>query len=397
MSTPRACVLVLLLSGSTFAAESTTVPLEPKAFRSFDVLLPQPITVDVGAGFVLAHGDQERYAATIEGDRLRADLDGDGACEALVEGESGFLTLARSGADGRSLAYSVRVTRAQGEPWKYSCGSAMVGRVDDVLIQVFDQNLNGRFDDYGVDAMIVGKSTVASFLSRVVHVGERMVSIDVAADGSTLDVAPFTGAIGTLDLRTGFSCKAKLDAAIVRSTDGAYSFDAARAKAGMNVPAGEYRLESGRLVLGESRASVRAGHGKPLVVAAGATLEVAWGGPVTAEFAAQRDGDQIGFTPWDIWYYGRLGEEYVDFMPLGASPKFTITPRFSAEPAVTVEFPGNCCSIGFKPVAARVPANVDLDITMTAENWAFGEVKGTSRATALRPRPAGTEPRSAED
>jgi hypothetical protein len=45
----------------------------------------------------------------------------------------------------------------------------------------------------------------------------------------------------------------------------------------------------------------------------------------------------------------------------------------------------------------RVPGNVDLDITMTAENWAFGEVKGTSRAAALSPRPAGTELPPTED
>jgi hypothetical protein len=110
----------------------------------------------------------------------------------------------------------------------------------------------------------------------------------------------------------------------------------------MKVPAGEYRLESGRLVLGESSATVRAGHSKPMVVAPDATLAVAWGGPVTAEFAAQRDGDQIGFTPWDIWYYGRLGEEYVDFMPLGASPTFAIKPRTAPEPILWVKFPGNC-------------------------------------------------------
>lgn len=342
MTTSSACVLLLTLCGSAAAAGTTTVPLEPKAYRTFELLLPQERFAEVGAGFAVTHGASERFTTTLEGDRLRVDLDGDGTCEALVEGETGFVTLARTAADGRSLAYSVRLKREPGAAWTYSCGSAMVGRVDDVSIQVFDQNLNGRFDDYGVDAMIVGKSTVASYLSKVVAIGDRLLSVSVAADGSTLDVAPYDGPTGTLDLRTGFSCKAKLDAAIVRSVDGAHSFDVSRAKAGMKVPAGEYRLESGRLVLGESRATVRAGHSKPMVVAPNATLEVAWGGPVTAEFAAQRDGDQIGFTPWDIWYYGRLGEEYVDFMPLGASPTFAIKPRTAPEPILWVKFPGNC-------------------------------------------------------
>jgi hypothetical protein len=178
MTTSSACVLLLTLCGSAFAAGTTTVPLEPKAYRTFELLLPQERFADVGAGFVVPHGASDRFTTTLEGDRLRVDLDGDGTCEALVEGETGFVTLARTAADGRSLAYSVRLKREPGQAWTYSCGSAMVGRVDDVLIQVFDQNLNGRFDDYGVDAMIVGKSTVASFLSRVVAIGDRLVSVD---------------------------------------------------------------------------------------------------------------------------------------------------------------------------------------------------------------------------
>jgi hypothetical protein len=217
MTTSSACVLLLTLCGSAFAAGTTTVPLEPKAYRTFELLLPQERFADVGAGFVVPHGASDRFTTTLEGDRLRVDLDGDGTCEALVEGETGFVTLARTAADGRSLAYSVRLKREPGQAWTYSCGSAMAGRVDDVLIQVFDQDLNGRFDDYGVDAMIVGKSTVASYLSKVVAIGDRLVSVSVATDGSTLDVAPYEGSTGTLDLRSGFTCKAKLDAAIVRS------------------------------------------------------------------------------------------------------------------------------------------------------------------------------------
>jgi hypothetical protein len=342
MTTSSACVLLLTLCGSAFAAGTTTVPLEPKAYRTFELLLPQERFADVGAGFLVPHGASDRFTTTLEGDRLRVDLDGDGTCEALVEGETGFVTLARTAADGRSLAYSVRLKREPGQAWTYSCGSAMVGRVDDVLIQVFDQNLNGRFDDYGVDAMIVGKSTVASFLSKVVAIGDRLVSVDVAADGSTLDVAPSRGRH-----RHARSAHRLLLQGQARRRDRAQHgrrvlVRRARAKAGMKVPAGEYRLESGRLVLGESSATVRAGHSKPMVVAPDATLAVAWGGPVTAEFAAQRDGDQIGFTPWDIWYYGRLGEEYVDFMPLGASPTFAIKPRTAPEPILWVKFPGNC-------------------------------------------------------
>lgn len=43
------------------------------------------------------------------------------------------------------------------------------------------------------------------------------------------------------------------------------------------------------------------------------------------------------------------------------------------------------------PVAVSVPGTAEVEITMTAENWAFGTVNGTPRAAQLSARPAGTE------
>ena len=38
-----------------------------------------------------------------------------------------------------------------------------------------------------------------------------------------------------------------------------------------------------------------------------------------------------------------------------------------------------------------VPKNQEIVVEMSAENWAFGTVRGESREAALRARPAGTE------
>lgn len=327
---------------STAAAQGEAVRLQPKAHRTWSVLLPKETWAPVGAGFAVAHQKGERFAAAAEGDVLRADLDGDGAMEALVEGETGFLTLAGTSKSGAALSYAVRLQRPKGRPWQYSCGSAMVGEIAGTKIQIFDQNLNGRFDDYGQDAMVVGKDTAASFLSRVVAIDGKLHEIDVAADGSSFTHKPFAGASGTLDLVSQFECRAKLLAAIVTSTDGKYSFNLATAAHGLLVPSGTYTLHGGQIVLGDAHATVTTGRSAPIVVAADGKQVVAWGGPVQAEFAFHRQDDRVSFAPNEIWYHGKQGELYEAFMPLGKSPDFTIKNKATGETIVVAKFPGNC-------------------------------------------------------
>jgi hypothetical protein len=129
---------------------------------------------------------------------------------------------------------------------------------------------------------------------------------------------------------------------VVVASEGELSFSLARARDGLKVPAGEYRLHGGSLALGTSRATIRTGRSRPFAVGAGATCRVAWGGPVQAEFLYQRKGDELAFAPWDIWYYGRLGEEYADFLPLGRSPDFVVVENPGGDPLVIARFPGNC-------------------------------------------------------
>ena len=81
------------------AGKAETVRLAPKAYRTWDLLLPDERFTDVAAGFLVPHDKGQRFAAKTEGELLRPDLDGDGKLEALVEGEQGFLTLAAKSAN----------------------------------------------------------------------------------------------------------------------------------------------------------------------------------------------------------------------------------------------------------------------------------------------------------
>lgn len=319
-----------------------TVQLRPKAHRSWDILLPQEKFVDVGSGFTVPHQGGDRFAAKSEGELLRADLDGNGEFEAIVEGETAFLTFTGKSTAGNKLVYSARLERPNGRPWRYSCGGAMTGDLGGTRIQFFDQNLNGRYDDYGEDAVVIGRDSVASFLSKVIAVDGRLYSIEVQADGSSFSYTPYTGPSGLLDLNSQLECKAKLRGAIVTSVDGQYSFNAAAGEPALRVPAGRYVLHNGEIVLGDAHATLATGRAQPIEVKADEQNVIAWGGPVQAEFAFHRDGDQVGFAPAEIWYYGKQGESFFDFMPLGKSPDFTIKNKQTGEVITVARFPGNC-------------------------------------------------------
>jgi hypothetical protein len=342
----RSAVFLGALAGSwsshAFAGDKTTVELQSKTPRPWEIQLPEERWVDVTGGIPVPHKNGARFVTLIEGDMLRADLDGDGTPDARVEGDTGSIDLAGTSPEGHAIRYSVRLARFNNGPWKFTCGSVLEGEIAGTRVQFIDQNLNGSFNDVGEDAIVVGRDPAASYFSRVVSIDGHLYSIDVARDGSSFTYEDYTGPSGVLDMTSSFTCKAKLRAAVVKSTDGKYSFNLARGKSGTTVPAGDYVLASGQIVLGESKATIRGGRSAPIRVGADSTAKVTWGGPVTGEFAYERKGGEVTFTPWDIWYYGKLGEEYSQFLPLGKSPEFTVKDTKSGEQLAQAKFPGNC-------------------------------------------------------
>ena len=66
-----------------------------------------------------------------------------------------------------------------------------------------------------------------------------------------------------------------------------------------------------------------------------------------AEFTYQRSGDQVVIAPSDVRYYGRAGEVYSNFMPLGSSPEFVVKDKKTGEVLVNAVFPGQLLRRGF--------------------------------------------------
>lgn len=340
MRTTMQCLAVGLLATSVIAQsaqqtlpESGEITLKPKMQRSQKLLLPSEAATPVATGFHFEDGIGADFRANIDGTALLIDADGDGSLETRVEGDNGFVVLAKNG-----RRYGVRLT-AKPE-WSFHAGSAVTGKIGSTRIRIVDQNHNGRFDDIGKDAMVVGNGRAASFLSETISIDGQLRTIKVAADGTTLSFAPFAGETGKLSLHA--VTEGKVMAAVLISLDGRHSVHLSKQDADVSVPTGDYVLHSGVLSLSGSRVTMQQGRSKPITVGVGAQTNLSWGGPAKAEFAFQDKGEELVFDPNRIWFYGATNEEYRDWNPVGKSPLIVVTDKATGRVVAETRFPGSC-------------------------------------------------------
>jgi hypothetical protein len=295
---------------------ATQAGLTYKAFPKWTFVTPVDTWTPVGTEIRIPHSNGTGFAAAAEVMTL------DGRLDKKVKGTSGYLELRGKREDGKSFSYAARFM-SDGKVFSYASSGAMVGQLAGVPVWVIDLNNNGIYNEVGKDAIVVGRGQAASFLSKVIHLNNELHELAISDDGATATIHPYTGATGTLDLRSGFESKGKLDSVVVSSKDGTLSFNVAQAAKGLVVPTGTYRITGGLASKGGE--SVRIGTGKmtPIVVVADATAAPAWGGPLEAEFDFTHLGEEVKVQP-NLKYFGRSGEEYHTFKPDAKSPKFLI-------------------------------------------------------------------------
>lgn len=311
---------VLAFSAGTLTAQADaeTGSLSLKAYKTFKHVMPKDVWVDVQGVVPLQHSGSDGFRAVRSGLKLEVDTNGDGRPNDEVKGASGFLVF-RSGKDFRYAA------RFQGSSrgFKVACSGSMKGRVGGVPIEVFDLNCNGIYGELGKDAIVVGRSKAASYLSKVISYGDKLYSLEVAASGLEATVTPFEGETGVLSVAKGFSAKGRLLAAVVQDEQG-NSFEVANERSGLTVPVGSYKLVSGYVEKGSQSVRIRAGKMQPIVVKAGDKTELDWGAPVQASIVYSFDGTEAKVDPTGVHFYGNAGEEYYDWQPGAKSPKFTV-------------------------------------------------------------------------
>ena len=322
-------------------AEPVTAKLKYKAVKKWVLILPKEAWSSASGAIGIAHQGGDGFATSPDGMKLMVDTTGDGRTNDVVKGVKGFLQLKGKRRDGKKFQYALRFQK-QGAGWQYASSGYWQGRIGGESITVIDQNNNGLFNEYGVDAMVVGKSKAAGFLSKVVSLKGDIYNFEVSADGSSMNITPYAGETGTMDLRRNFKTYGQLISAIVSNETGDVSFDVASAKKGLTVPVGSYVLSGGYAAKGSETCRIRTGNMTPFEVKAGDTSTPQWGAPLTVDFAYTiQDGVlKVPPPPTNVKYYGAAGEEYYDWKPDATSPEIIVTDKATGREVAKGRFGG---------------------------------------------------------
>ncbi len=333
----------MLLAGAGFVSaqdpqdpEGYSAELKYRALRDWTIILPNETWTAVD-GIPIPNQQGKRFATERTGLKLAIDTDADGRLDTTIKGTSGYAVL-RGRGDGGDFEYALRA-RLRGEEYEFAASGAMAGMVRGVQVQVIDQNNDGDYADFGVDAMIVGETNAAHYLSKVVTLKGELYDFAVTADGRRATVKPYAGASGTLSLRKGVSLQGQLLSAVVSAQDEAVSFNVVDDGGGLRVPVGSYTFTGGFAKKGGDSARLRVGKMRPLVVESGATATLTWGAPLVAEFGFTRDGNDVTVTP-EVHFYGRAGEELHTLLPDAKSPKLLFFDAASKKLLASKRFEG---------------------------------------------------------
>jgi len=330
-------VSLLALSGAIRAHEEEKATFTYKSCQKWTIDLPKEAMSPINNLIPIAHTGGLGFSAVIDGTALAVDTNADGRPDVKAKGTKAFMTLKGKNDLGREFAYSVRLVNEGG--WKFAASGVMIGRVKGVEVRLIDQDNNGRYNDFGVDAMVVGNGDAAAFLSKVVNLDGTLYSLDVSADGAEVSVAKYEGESGTLNL-SAYETQGDLASAVVSSMDDSMSFNLANAKNGVRVPTGDYKVVHGTVTAGSESAVIRAGKMKNLSVKSGEATTLAWGGPLRAEVTWTHQNGTLTIAPENLAYFGKAGEQYSNWKPDGQTPTFIVKDAKTGKEITKARFGG---------------------------------------------------------
>ncbi len=259
---------------------------------------------------------------------LMVDADGDGKMETKITGgKPGFVTARLVYDDDTTSNYTLMIQkgdRMKGGGWVYQRYCSMTGKVAGVQVSLVDDNNNGKYDDYGLDSVIVGNSIFAAPLSKVLNLGGKLFEVTVNESGTVIKLKPFVGETGYADLASGYKCNGKLMVAVIQS--GQNYFDV-MASAPVLVPVGEYKVVWGVIMAGKQMAMINTGTMAPIVVTAGQTTKTNWGMPVRLEANCSMSGGKLVVGGSNLKAFGAGNEEYVNFSPRRLLPQVEVQDR----------------------------------------------------------------------
>ncbi len=316
---------IAALPRSATAQEAKAVNFNFKQVKKWDTKLPNETWKTIGSYLEIANGHEKGFVVENGPFKLIIDSDGNGKPDEVIKGLGGEALLKGKHKDGEKFQYAVRV-RKERDNWQFACGGVMTGKINGVPVSLIDQNNNGVWNEVGTDAMVVGKSSAASYLSKVINIKGELLEFSASEDGSSIIVTPYQGEAGILNAVEKYNTKGKLTSAVFSSRDREVSFELSQANKGMLVPINEYELTSATASESAGHVRIRRGSMRGITIKGGDEQIIQWGGPLRIEFTHHRTDDE-SITVNLPTFYGDAEEEYYDFYPGGKSPSILVTDK----------------------------------------------------------------------
>lgn len=329
---------------SAYTEDAPEVAAVKTSFRyrpveKWEIVLPEDNWKPIVDKILIPHQDGGGFDIEVIGEyAMMVDTNGDAKLDKKIKGQRSFVKLRGKNEQGEDFTYAVRIHKDGG--WKYQTSGVMTGKIEGTTVKVIDQNNNGRYDDYGKDAMIIGAGDAATLLSSVINVKNSLYNFEISEDGTEVTTSPYAGETATIDVTSKYQVRGKLIAAVLSNRSENHHFNAARSKKPMLVPAGDYKLSSGFASRSSESVRIRTGKMRPIALAAREEKVLEWGGPVVAEFDYAYKGETITVQP-NVAFYGSVsGEEYHTFQPNAKSPKIVVVDKQTRKEVASGRFGG---------------------------------------------------------
>ncbi|MCR4315305.1 MAG: hypothetical protein NUW37_03040 [Planctomycetes bacterium] len=98
------------------------------------------------------------------------------------------------------------------------------GTIEGTDFYIFDDNCNGKFNDYGIDSMLFGDSNICTPLSRLMCLKDKWKVLAMNPEGTEMKAADYSGAFGKFELKPNYPRGVELRWAMMKltTTEGAY-------------------------------------------------------------------------------------------------------------------------------------------------------------------------------
>jgi len=267
-------------------------------------------------------GRKSQHAVQDNQSSIEVDTDADGIVDRRLPARGGVVTVkVFYGGEEGEAPYTVRIFRVEGGlRFRRHCFTA--GKFQNTKLFLIDEDNNGRFNDYGKDALAVGNNPCACTLANVMVIGKKLFEVKVSLSGKKLSLRPFEAKTGKLNLVSGFKAKSNLLYAIVigkikdeKGKEHTAAFDLAKHRKGLDIPVGAYQLHAA--AVGSSNKLIakirKTSECKEIFVTESSSVKIDWGAPARAEFSYDIDSaSTLRIRPDTIRVYGAYGEMYYD-------------------------------------------------------------------------------------